>query len=137
LLDHISLGVSDINRSRRFYDATLRPLGLVRIVDFGEGRGSDYGAAPGPLGVEFTITREADVRTSVPGAHLCFRAPDRAAVDAFHRAALAAGGRDDGARGLRTHYHADYYGAFVLDPDGHRIEAVCHAPETPTVLTTG
>jgi len=137
LLDHISLGVSDINRSRRFYDVTLRPLGLVRIVDFGEGRGSDYGAAPGPLGVEFTITREAELRTPIPGAHLCFRAPDRAAVDAFHRAALATGGRDDGAPGLRPHYHADYYGAFVLDPDGHRIEAVCHAPETPTVLTTG
>jgi catechol 2,3-dioxygenase-like lactoylglutathione lyase family enzyme len=137
LLDHISLGVSDIDRSRRFYDMTLRPLGLVRIVDFGEGRGSDYGAAPGPLGVEFTITREAGLRTPIPGAHLCFRAPDRAAVDAFHRAALATGGRDDGAPGLRTHYHADYYGAFVQDPDGHRIEAVCHAPETPTVLTTG
>ena len=137
LLDHISLGVSDINRSRRFYDVTLRPLGLVRIVDFGEGRGSDYGAAPGPLGVEFTITREAELRTPIPGSHLCFGAPDRAAVDAFHRAALATGGRDDGAPGLRTHYHADYYGAFVLDPDGHRIEAVCHAPETPAVLTTG
>ena len=137
MLDHVSLGVTDINRSRRFYDATLRPLGLVRIVDFGEGRGSDYGAAPGPLGVEFTITREAELRTPIPGAHLCFRAPDRAAVDAFHRAALATGGRDDGAPGLRTHYHADYYGAFVFDPDGHRIEAVCHAPETPTVLATG
>ncbi len=97
MLDHISLGVSDINRSRRFYDVTLRPLGLVRIVDFGEGRGSDYGAAPGPLGVEFTITREAELRTPIPGAHLCFRAPDRAAVDAFHRAALVTGGRDDGA----------------------------------------
>jgi catechol 2,3-dioxygenase-like lactoylglutathione lyase family enzyme len=137
MLDHVSVGVSDLNRSRRFYDAALRPLGLVRIVDFGEGRGSDYGAAPGPLGVEFTITREAEVRMPIPGAHLCFRAPDRAAVDAFHVAALAAGGRDDGVPGLRPDYHAHYYGAFVLDPDGHRIEAVCHAPTAPTILANG
>jgi len=108
MLDHVSLGVRDIDRSRRFYDAALRPLGLVRIVDFGSARGSDYGAGPGSLGVEFTITSEADVRTPIPGAHLCFRAPDRAAVDAFHLAALSAGGRDDGAPGLRSHYHADY-----------------------------
>ncbi|HEV2548654.1 MAG TPA: VOC family protein [Stellaceae bacterium] len=133
MLDHVSLGVSDLERSRRFYDAALRPLGLTRIVDFAE-RGSDYGAAPGSLGVEFTITREAGVKTPIPGAHLCFRAPDRAAVRAFHAAALAAGGRDDGAPGLRPQYHEHYYGAFVLDPDGHRIEAVCHAPETPMVI---
>jgi catechol 2,3-dioxygenase-like lactoylglutathione lyase family enzyme len=137
MLDHVSLGVSDIDRSRRFYDAALRPLGLVRIVDFGEGRGSDYGAAPGSLGVEFTITGEVEVRTPIPGAHLCFRVPDRAAVDAFHVAALATGGYDDGAPGLRPHYHADYYCAFVSDPDGHRIEAVCHAPKSPTVIATG
>ena len=133
MLDHVSLGVSDLELSRRFYDAALRPLGLTRIVDFAE-RGSDYGAAPGSLGVEFTITRERGVKTPIPGAHLCFRAPDRAAVRAFHAAALAVGGRDDGAPGLRPHYHADYYGAFVLDPDGHRIEAVCHAPEAPLVV---
>lgn len=137
MLDHVSLGVSDINRGRFFYDAALRPLGLVRIVDFGEGRGSDYGAGPGSLSVEFTITREVEVRTPIPGAHLCFRAPDHAAVDGFHVAALAAGGRDDGAPGLRPHYHADYYCAFVLDPDGHRIEAVCHAPNSPMIVATG
>jgi catechol 2,3-dioxygenase-like lactoylglutathione lyase family enzyme len=137
MLDHVSLGVSDLARSRRFYDAALRPLGLVRIVDFGGDRGSDYGAAPGSLGVEFTITREAAVRTPIAGAHLCFRAPDRAAVDAFHAAALAAGGSDDGGPGLRPQYHADYYGAFVRDPDGHRIEAVCHTPAQPTVLAHG
>lgn len=141
MLDHVSLGVTDINSSRRFYDAVLRPLGLVRIVDFGvdfgEGRGSDYGAAPGSPGVEFTITREAEMRTPIPGTHICFRAPDRAAVDRFHAAALAHGGRDDGLPGLRTNYHADYYGAFVLDPDGHRIEAVCHAPTSPTIVSSG
>ena len=134
MLDHASLGVSDVERSRRFYDAALRPLGLVRIVDFGEGRGSDYGAAPGSTGVEFTITRETGTASPSAGAHLCFRAPDRAAVRAFHAAALAAGGRDDGPSGLRPQYHAAYYGAFVLDPDGHRIEAVCHAPEGPAVI---
>ena len=137
MLDHASLGVSDIDRSRHFYDAALRPLGMVRIADFGDGRGSDYGAAPSPLGVEFTITREAEVRTPVAGTHLCFRAPNRAAVEAFHAAALATGGRDDGLPGVRPHYHADYYGAFILDPDGHRIEAVCHAPAVPTILAAG
>ena len=94
MLDHVSVGVTDIDRSRRFYDAALRPLGLVRIVDFGTGRGSDYGAAPGSLGVEFTITNEAEVKTPIPGAHLCFRAPSRQAVDAFYAAALAASRRD-------------------------------------------
>jgi len=72
MLDHVSLGITDIDRSRCFYDAVLRPLGLVRIVDFGEGRGSDYGTAAGSVGVEFTITREAGVRTPIPGAHVCF-----------------------------------------------------------------
>jgi hypothetical protein len=90
VLDHVSLGVSDLERSRHFYDATLRPLGLVRLLDF-EGRGSDYGSVPHPHGVEFTITTEGAVEPS-RGAHLCFRAPDRAAVRAFHAAALAAGG---------------------------------------------
>ena len=137
MLDHASLGVSDIDRSRRFYDGALGPLGIVRIADFGPDRGSDYGAAQSPLGVEFTITREAEVRTPIAGTHLCFRAPNRAAVDAFHAAALATGGRDDGSPGLRPRYHANYYGAFVLDPDGHRIEAACHAPEIPIVLADG
>jgi catechol 2,3-dioxygenase-like lactoylglutathione lyase family enzyme len=137
MLDHVSLGVTNLDPSRRFYDAVLRPLGLVRIVDFGEGRGSDYGAAPGSLGVEFTITKEAEVTMPIPGAHLCFRAPHRAAVDAFHGAALTSGGHDDGRPGLRPHYHADYYCAFVMDPDGHRIEAVCHAPERPIILAEG
>jgi len=132
MLDHVSLGVADLARSRRFYDAALRPLGLVRIVDF-QGRGSDYGAMAGQLGVEFTITVESDVTPSL-GVHVCFRAPDRAAVRAFHSAALDAGGRDDGGPGVRAQYHPDYYAAFVRDPDGHRVEAVCHAPETPTIV---
>ena len=127
MLDHVSLGVSDLERSRRFYDAVLQPLGLVRTVNF-EGRGSDYGNAPGQPGVEFTITLEQGAIPS-RGAHICFRASDRAAVDTFYRRALTYGGRDDGNPGLRPLYHASYFGAFVLDPDGHRIEAVCHAPD--------
>jgi catechol 2,3-dioxygenase-like lactoylglutathione lyase family enzyme len=99
MLDHVSLGVSNLERSRRFYDAALRPLGLVRTVDF-QGRGSDYGAMPGQLGVQFTITVEINV-SPLRGMHLCFRAPDREAVRAFHTAALAAGGRDDGEPGVR------------------------------------
>jgi len=135
MLDHASLAVTDLQRSRQFYDAVLRPLGLVRIVDFGNNRGSDYGAAPGSIGVEFTITAEPGGVSSSKGSHLCFRSPSRDAVDAFHMAALAWGGRDDGAPGLRPQYHPDYYGAFVLDPDGHRIEAVCHAPATTKIIT--
>jgi len=134
MIDHASLGVTDLRRSRTFYDAVLRPLGLVRIVDFGDDRGSDYGAAPGSIGVEFTITKEADRVFPSEGSHLCFRSLSRQAVDAFHAAALGAGGRNDGAPGLRPQYHADYYGAFVLDPDGHRIEAVCHAPAAAMIL---
>ena len=88
VLNHASLGVTNIGLSRRFYDAVLRPLGLVRTVDFGGGLGSDYGAGPGSFGVEFTITAEQGGVTPSPGAHLCFRAPDRPAVDAFHVAAL-------------------------------------------------
>jgi catechol 2,3-dioxygenase-like lactoylglutathione lyase family enzyme len=82
----------------------------------------------GQYGVEFTITAEASV-SPLSGMHLCFRAPSRASIREFHRAALTAGGRDDGGPGVRPRYHSDYYAAFVLDPDGHRIEAVCHAPE--------
>ena len=133
MLDHVSLGVSNLEKSRQFYDAVLRPLGLVRIVDFQQ-RGSDYGAMPGSLGVEFTITREANLSTPFQGVHVCFRASDRAAVRAFYSAAIASGGTSDGEPGLCPAYHPDYFAAFVLDPDGHRIEAVCHAPGAPSIV---
>jgi catechol 2,3-dioxygenase-like lactoylglutathione lyase family enzyme len=132
MLDHISLGVTDLERSRRFYDATLRAFGLVRTVDF-QKRGSDYGAMAGQLGVEFTITLETGV-SPLRGMHVCFRAPNRASVHAFHGAALSAGGHEDGGPGVRPQYHPDYYAAFVVDPDGHRIEAVCHAPEQAMIV---
>jgi catechol 2,3-dioxygenase-like lactoylglutathione lyase family enzyme len=133
MLDHVSLGVSDIARIRHFYDLALRPIGLVRIVNFHKGKGADYGDAPGSVGVRFTITEESEPVVPSRGSHVCFRAPDRRAVVAFHAAAISAGGRDDGKPGLRS-YHAAYYGAFVLDPDGHRIEAVCHTPEAPETV---
>src|SRR5262249_42151170 len=129
MLDHVSLGVSDLERSRRFYDAALPPLGLVRTVDF-EGRGSDYGAMAGQLGVEFTITVEPGV-APLRGMHGGFRAPGRGSVRGFHGGAVVAGGHGDGGPGVRPPYPPDYYAAFVVDPDGHRIEAVCHAPEKP------
>jgi catechol 2,3-dioxygenase-like lactoylglutathione lyase family enzyme len=132
MLDHVSIGVTELERSRRFYDAALRPLGIVRTLDFAH-RGSDHGAMAGQLGVEFTITLEAGGISPARGMHVCFRAHDREAVRAFHAASIAAGGSDDGAPGPRPIYHRDYYAAFVLDPDGHRIEAVCHAPTAPDV----
>jgi catechol 2,3-dioxygenase-like lactoylglutathione lyase family enzyme len=90
MLDHVSIGVSDLERSRRFYDAALRPLGIVRTLDFAH-RGSDYGAMAGQLGVEFTITLEAGGVLPACGMHVCFRAHDREAVRSFHAAAIAAG----------------------------------------------
>jgi catechol 2,3-dioxygenase-like lactoylglutathione lyase family enzyme len=124
MLDHVSLGVSDLELSRSFYDAVLDPVGLVRINDF-EGRGSDYDIPERTLGTVFTITREDNVKPS-NGLHICFSACTRGDVVRFYEAALAKGGRDDGAPGLRPLYHKNYFAAFVLDPDGHRIEAVCH-----------
>jgi catechol 2,3-dioxygenase-like lactoylglutathione lyase family enzyme len=120
MLDHVTIGVSKLNHARVFYDRALRPLGIRRLYADGE-TFSGYGADKKAF---FWIGARAAVTT---GAHVAFTAPDRAAVDAFHAAALAAGGRDNGAPGLRPHYHHHYYGAFVLDPDGHNIEAVCHA----------
>jgi catechol 2,3-dioxygenase-like lactoylglutathione lyase family enzyme len=124
MLDHVSLGVSDLELSRSFYDAALAPIGLIRINDF-EGRGSDYDIPARTLGTVFTITREDNVMQS-NGLHICFRARSRDDVVRFYEAALAKGGRDDGAPGLRPVYHKNYFAAFVLDPDGYRIEAVCH-----------
>ncbi|WP_337185772.1 VOC family protein [Phenylobacterium sp.] len=118
-LDHVTLRVADYGRAEAFYDAALGPLGLTRL--FGDGETfAGYGA-----GRPFFWIGAGDCGGY---AHVAFATPDRAMVEAFHVAALAAGGRDNGAPGVRPHYHPDYYGAFVLYPDGHNIEAVCHAP---------
>ncbi len=129
MIDHLSLGVRDLAHSRAFYDAVLAPLGYRRVFDLEDASG--YGSPdPHPLKEQallFWIGLNPD--GAALNGHICFGAPARAAVDAFHAAALAAGGHDDGKPGLRPHYHAHYYAAFIVDPDGHRIEAVRHQPE--------
>ena len=122
MLDHVTIGISDIERAKTFYDAALRPLGITRL--YAEGAEfAGYGVRPKAF---FWIGRRATPQT---GAHIAFTANDRVTVDRFYDDAIKAGGRDNGRPGIRPHYHANYYGAFVLDPDGHNIEAVCHAPQ--------
>ena len=128
MLDHIGLAVIDFARSKAFYCAALAPLGIGVMKEItpeqtGGSSHCGFGEAGKPY---FWVSDGAAERTG--RVHIAFAARTRADVDAFHRAALAAGGHDNGAPGLRPHYHANYYGAFVLDPDGHNIEAVCHAP---------
>jgi catechol 2,3-dioxygenase-like lactoylglutathione lyase family enzyme len=128
MLDHVSLGVTDMKRSQAFYDAVLKPLGVSRFYDYDGGSG--YGIAADKI--QFWIGPPVDAGRGVKasgGTHVAFTAPNRKAVDAFHRAALAAGGTDDGKPGLRPIYHENYYGTFILDPDGHKVEACCHKPE--------
>jgi catechol 2,3-dioxygenase-like lactoylglutathione lyase family enzyme len=126
MFDHVGIPVSDYTRSKGFYLHALAPLGygLVMEVSSGEtgGTHSGFGAGGHP---QFWIGGGKPIKGQV---HFAFAAKDHAAVDAFHAAALKAGGKDNGAPGLRPHYHANYYAAFVLDPDGHNIEAVCHLP---------
>lgn len=127
MIDHIGLDVSDIARSRAFYEQALAPLGY-RIVS--EIRPEE---AEGPTVVMFGVGDEPDFviakdKSPGPGNHVAFRARTRSEVDAFHTAALAAGGQDNGRPGVREHYGPTYYAAFVLDPDGFNIEAVCHVP---------
>jgi catechol 2,3-dioxygenase-like lactoylglutathione lyase family enzyme len=121
MLNHVSIGVSDIARTKRFYDAVLQPLGYRCLSDGVDslGYGSEVvalwiGAAKHPVPAD-----------EASGLHFCFTAPTRQSVNAFHAAALRHGGRDNGRPGLREDYGADYYAAFVVDPDGYRIEAYC------------
>ncbi len=128
-LDHITLSVSDYARAKAFYEKALAPLGITAVMDFGQACGfgrdkkPDFWIGTGPS----SFQTPEQIRVITP-THVAFAARSRAEVDAFHAAALAAGGKDFGAPGLRTHYHPNYYGAFVLDPDGHDIEAVFHGP---------
>ena len=127
MIDHTGLTISDPDKSRSFYDRALAPLGYSLLKEIpkeftGGAFVAGYGVAPKP---DFWI---AQGTPNEPRVHIAFRAKSRAQVDAFHQAALAAGGKDNGAAGPRPHYHPNYYGAFVLDPDGHNIEAVCHDP---------
>ena len=118
--DHIGLNVGDLARSKAFYAEALGPLGYEVIMEL-EGV-AGFGAKGKP---DFWIT-EGEPRAPI---HIAFASPDRATVDAFHAAALRAAGKDNGQPGLRAHYHDTYYGAFVHDPDGNNVEAVCHSPE--------
>lgn len=125
MIDHTGLTVSDFAKSKAFYSKALAPLGYRVLMEFTAGQIADTDIAG--LGAEkpdFWIARGSP---NAPRLHVAFAADNRAAVDAFYKAALAAGGRNNGPPGIRAHYHPDYYGAFVLDPDGHNIEAVCHA----------
>jgi catechol 2,3-dioxygenase-like lactoylglutathione lyase family enzyme len=125
MIDHISIGVSDLERSSRFYERTLAPFGLARLV-----------TRPGTVGFgksypEFWINWRAEMPPVAPesGCHVCLRAKSTGEIDAFHAAALDAGGRSDGAPGLRPHDRVCYYAAFIRDPDGNRVEAVTFPQE--------
>lgn len=127
MIDHTGVGVSDPAKSRRFYEQALAPLGYkvlaeVPIEFTGGAVVLGFGVPPKP---DFWMNQGTP---QAPHVHIAFRAENHAAVDAFYRAALAAGGRDNGPPGPRPHYSKGYYGAFVLDPDGHNIEACCHDP---------
>lgn len=128
MFDHVLFGVSDYEASKAFYLTALEPLGVAVVLE-------------GPLGVELSPGGRSSLcicQTDEKPAHLhlAFTAGNRQQVEAFHRAALAAGGKDNGAPGLRPQYHANYYAAFVIDPDGHNIEVVCHEPEADTLSAT-
>ncbi|CAG9179901.1 VOC family protein [Cupriavidus respiraculi] len=125
MIDHTGITVSDFGKSRAFYEAALKPLGYAirKERDKSAGFGTEADAREGDPSGDFWLFEGPP---STPRIHLAFRAASAREVDAFHRAALAAGGKDNGAPGLRPVYHANYYGAFVLDPDGYNIEAVFH-----------
>jgi len=122
VLDHVGLNVKDYQASRAFFERALAPIGYHVVMAFDEWKAAGFGNADQPL---FWISEREPVGT---GTHVAFTCPDRASVDAFHDAALAAGGIDNGPPGLREHYHPTYYAAFVHDLDGNNIEAVCHQP---------
>lgn len=121
MFDHLGFGVTDYAASKSFFLKALQPLGVAVVME------GPYGLGLGQNGKPSLWLHASDERPAP--LHLAFVATDRAQVDAFYRAALDAGGRDNGAPGLRPHYHANYYGAFVIGPDGHNVEAVCHKPQ--------
>ncbi|MBZ8135028.1 VOC family protein [Afifella sp. IM 167] len=130
MIDHIGFSASDYGRSRAFYDKALAALGMEVVMEVTkEESGSYEGVGYGRAGKPFFWVSPVPGASASGHLHVAFAAADRRAVDAFYDAAMAAGGRDNGAPGIRPHYHPNYYGAFVLDPDGNNIEAVCHRPE--------
>jgi catechol 2,3-dioxygenase-like lactoylglutathione lyase family enzyme len=128
MLDHVGFAVADAERSRRFYEQALAPLGIGLIMTVLPEHTPSGGTAHGFGSSGKPYFWFGDNERPGEGLHFAFAADSRAQVDAFYQAALGAGGADNGAPGLRPHYHPDYYGAFVRDPDGTNIEAVCHRP---------
>ncbi len=127
MIDHFGFPVADYARSKAFYTKALAPLGYTIVMEVQRDQGGSLAAGFGADGKpDFWIGGEGGLNRRL---HVAIAAKDRAAVDAFYSAALAAGGKDNGTPGLRPHYHPNYYGAFVLDPDGHNVEAVCHTAE--------
>jgi len=128
MLDHIGITVGDVAKAKAFYTAALAPLGVAVMMEVtAEQTGGPAFLGFGSDGRPYFWVGGGG---KVTGAlHVAFTAKDRATVDAFYAAAMAAGGADNGGPGIRAHYHPNYYGAFVLDPDGHNVEAVCHTPE--------
>lgn len=120
MFDHIGFGVTQLAQSKAFFLRALEPLAVAVVME------GPYGVGMGRSGKPSLWLYETKDKPAP--LHLAFTAENRAQVDAFHKAALAAGGQDNGAPGLRPHYHANYYGAFVIGPDGHNVEVVCHRP---------
>jgi catechol 2,3-dioxygenase-like lactoylglutathione lyase family enzyme len=120
MIDHLALGVADLAASRAFYEAALAPLGYAVVVEF------DSAVAFGPPARAIFWVRDTE---PAGGTHIAFQADARERVDAFHAAGLASGGKDNGGPGIRPKYHAHYYAAFIHDPDGNNVEAVCHTPQ--------
>ena len=136
MLDHVNIRVADYERSKKFYEAALAPLGYTLAMENASGAGfrtefiPDFWIKQGePVNSGAQIASATEPGCGGPAVHVAFASNQRSTVDAFYRAALDAGGRDNGAPGLRSNYHPNYYGAFVLDPDGYNIEAVCHKAE--------
>jgi catechol 2,3-dioxygenase-like lactoylglutathione lyase family enzyme len=125
MFSHVTVGTNDIERARDFYDAVLATLGTTSFT-----QGKHFTGYGGRQSAQLWVLSpfNRDPATVGNGAHVAFLAPDRASVDAFHAAAMAAGGMDEGAPGLRPQYHESYYGAYVRDPDGNKLQAVCHDP---------
>jgi catechol 2,3-dioxygenase-like lactoylglutathione lyase family enzyme len=121
IIDHIAVTVSDYEKSKQFYQAALKPLGVTVMMEFPTDRGMAAG-----LGKDKPILWLSGGSHTKPRVHFAFTAGSRGEVDGFYEAAMAAGGKDNGPPGIREHYHANYYAAFVLDPDGHNIEVVAH-----------
>ena len=128
MIDHMTLTVRDVKKTTAFYEKALAPLGYRALMKYQEFTGF------GDKKPEFWIKPG---KTPTQPMHIAFRATSREAVDAFHEAALRAGGTDEGKPGPRPHYHPDYYGAFVIDPDGHPVEAVCHSPPARAASGSG